>query len=142
MKDGLFEMLMNFFEKSLSQLKENTLLNIEGAAADEDAVAIERGRLYLKEPTSKAVRVFTCEEQFKFTRPGYQFLMRMMLWGVVASDTMEKIIHKLFYSDSRFVTLEETKWAIRTVLAEELSASQMAFLDLVLYQEEDGLPLH
>jgi len=141
MNDNLFEMLMDFFEKSLSQIS-------EGKAGQPD-IMTENGAsntadqsLMVKAAQSASIRVFTAEEQFKFTKASYQFISRMLLWGVIASESMEAIIDQLLFSESRFVTLEETKWTMRNVLAEQLDANQQAFLDLVLYQKEDKLPLH
>ena len=78
----------------------------------------------------------------KLTKASYQFLMRVALWGVLAPDVLELIINQLIFSESRFVTLQETKWTIRSTLANSLDAEQLAFLDLVLYHKEDELPLH
>jgi Smg protein len=65
-----------------------------------------------------------------------------MQWGIISSETMEVIINQLLFSDSRYVTLSETKWTIRNTLAEHLDAAQLVFLDLVLYRKEDELPSH
>ena len=148
MKDSLFELLMNFFEKSLSQLKESTAttntneITIQDEPDNFDLSTLENHTLTIKPPHDTAMRVFTYDEQIKFTKASYQFISRMMLWGIIAPETMELIINQLVFSESRFVTLEETKWTIRGALADNLNASQLAFLDLVLYQKEDKLPLH
>jgi uncharacterized protein Smg (DUF494 family) len=153
MKDSLFEMLMNFFEKSLSQITENKSVNIneKAALAEPDAseksviaeeTSLDNQSLIVRPAQETSIRVFTSDEQLKFTKASYQFLMRMLLWGVIASETMELIINQLIFSESRFVTLQETKWTIRNTLAVNLTAAQLAFLDLVLYQKEDELPLH
>ncbi|MGQ3891972.1 DUF494 family protein [Legionella sp. CNM-4043-24] len=144
MNDNLFEMLMDFFEKSLSQISEGKTGNTD-AEAENDAsgdAADDHSSLTVRPAHAESIRVFTREEQFKFTKASYQFISRMLLWGVIASENMELIIDQLLFSESRFVTLEETKWTIRNVLAEQLDANQQAFLDLVLYQQEDRLPLH
>ncbi|MBA3537455.1 MAG: DUF494 family protein [Tatlockia sp.] len=148
MKDSLFEMLMNFFEKSLSQLKESTKTtstkNDTSPAEPElfDLSTLENRTLTIKSPQTTAMRIFTGDEKIKFTKASYQFLTRLMLWGIIAPETMELIINQLVFSESRFVTLQETKWTIRNSLADSLNASQLAFLDLVLYQKEDKLSLH
>ncbi|MDP1602371.1 MAG: DUF494 family protein [Legionella sp.] len=150
MKDSLFEMLMNFFEKSLSQITESKSVNEKDAIAEPDALesadaemaSVENQSLVVRPAHETSIRVFTYDEQMKFTKASYQFLMRMLLWGIIASESMELIINQLIFSESRFVTLQETKWTIRNTLAENLTAAQLAFLDLVLYQKEDELPLH
>jgi uncharacterized protein Smg (DUF494 family) len=147
MKDSLFEMLMNFFEKSLSQLTDNKSQNgvintVEALSEDDELATADNQSLFIQPAQVTSIRVFTYEEQMKFTKASYQFLMRMLSWGVFASEQVEHIINQLLFSESRYVTLEETKWTIRNTLAENLDANQLAFLDLVLYQKEDELALH
>jgi uncharacterized protein Smg (DUF494 family) len=148
MKDSFFEMLMNFFEKSLSRLsetnsqKDSTTESGLNLTDTNDAEGIESRSLMLRLRRDSSMRVFTGEEQMKLTKASYQFLMRMIVWDIIGSETMELIINQLVFSESRIVTLEETKWTIRNTLAEHLDGGQLAFLDLVLYQKEDKLPLH
>ena len=152
MKDSLFEMLLNLFEKTLAQLKES---HLPDRANDEEhdqladiypstlvAPKIELQAEFIQSAQDHSMRVFTRDEQIKFTKASYQFLMRMMTWGIIDPNAMELIINQLVFSESRFVTLQETKWVIRNILADHLDAEQLAFLDLVLYQREDELPLH
>ncbi|HHF7346150.1 DUF494 family protein [Legionella feeleii] len=147
MKDSLFEMLMNFFEKSLSQLKESTTSATPNENGQDDSdvyetSSIESRTVVIKAAQDTAMRVFTADEKMRLTKASYQFITRLMSWGIVESETLEIIINQLLFSESRFVTLQETKWTIRNTLAENLDAAQLAFLDLVLYQKEDELPLH
>lgn len=141
MKDSLFEMLMSFFEKSLAQLKESQTANSDNQEAL-DNLSLEERSLFVKESESKTIRIFTEDEQRKFTKASYQFLTRLILLGVIAQETIELIINQLLFSESRFVSLQETKWTIRNTLADNLDVNQLAFLDLVLYQKEDKLALH
>jgi Smg protein len=144
MNDNLFEMLMSFFETSLSQITEKKAgsVNNHQDTTAEDESNLDDNHLVIKPAQDQSIRVFTSNEQHKFTKASYQFITRMLLWGVIAPETMEHIIDQLLASESRYVTLGETKWTIRNALAENLDASQLAFLDLVLYQKEDNLPLH
>ncbi len=150
MKDSLFDMLMSFFEKSLSQITESTpqknkpdeSLPVPVVVETPDFLTTETKALLIRPAQATSIRVFTYEEQMKFTKASYQFLSRMLLWGIIASENMEQIIEQLLFSESRYVTLQETKWTIRNTLAANLDATQLAFLDLVLYQQEDKLPLH
>ena len=148
MKDSLFEMLMSFFETSLSKIIENKSTdnsNQEGTLdliEANDATSAESTSLIVRVANNKSIRVFTSDEQMKLTKASYQFLMRLLLWGIIAPESMELIINQLLFSESRFVTLQETKWTIRNVLADNLDAGQLVFLDLVLYQKEDELSLH
>ncbi|WP_019215251.1 DUF494 family protein [Legionella tunisiensis] len=147
MKDSLFEMLMSFFEKSLSQLKESTTSTTSNENGQEDndvyeTSSIESRTVVIRPAQDTAMRVFTSDEKMRFTKASYQFITRLIMWGIVESETLEIIINQLLFSESRFVTLQETKWTIRNTLAENLDAAQLAFLDLVLYQKEDELPLH
>ena len=147
MKDSLFEMLMNFFEQTLTQIKE-TNAAAEGLLPSGQTNATEiqednNNHIVVRQQKKTSIRVFTPHEQFKFTKASYQFMMRLLRLEIISAEVMEEIIHQLLFSDSPFVTLQETKWAIRTILVERLvDPRQIAFLDMVLYQQEDRLPLH
>lgn len=148
MKDNLFEMLLTLFEKTLTQLKENypskdtddlTKLNSsDEKVASESSDYTELTAL----ANCNSIRVFSSIEQTKLTKSSYQFLMRLSSWQVIGRDMLELIIDRLIFSDSHFVTLQETKWMVHNTLADVLDAEQLAFLDLVLYHKEDELPLH
>lgn len=143
MKDNLFELLLNLFETSLAQLqKSNDLSDNELSAQEDDTNDPENQSLYLRPALDSSTRVLTYDEQMKLTKASYQFLMKMKLWGVVNHDTFELIMNQIQLSDSRIVTLQETKWTIRNCLANNLNEQQVAFLDLVLYQSEDELTVH
>lgn len=148
MKDNFFEMLLNLFEMTLSQLKDNheskNAKNIESEKVVEqigDNIVVSALEIF-KKAGSNSIRVFTIDEQMKLTKASYQFLMRIKSWGFVTPEIFELIISKLIFSESRFVSLQETKWTIRNTLANNLDVTQLAFLDLVLYHAEDGLLLH
>lgn len=147
MKDNLFELLLSLVEKTLSQLKEKQqLLNTsnDGFAIENNKepkkVSVEVQMLKDASPTSS--RVFTHDERLKFTRASYQFLARLSSLGVISSGALELVINRLYFSESRFVSLQETKWTIRNTLASTLNSNQMAFLELILYSKEDGFVLH
>lgn len=144
MKDSLFEMLMNFFEKSLSRLQEAKAATVssEGESQTNEGDNQDSRAFFIKMQSPTAIRVFTEDERIKLTKASYQFLVRMMKLEIIETETMEFILHQLLTSDSRFVTLQETKWTIRNILSENLDAEQLAFLDLVLYQKEDKFPVH
>jgi uncharacterized protein Smg (DUF494 family) len=151
-ENNLLEMLLTLFEKTLTQLKEAYVpeapdaLKI-GQSTDLQVTSTEGNKktlemMWFRSADKQSMRVFTLEEEHKFTKASHQFLKRLERLGVISSDVMELIINRLLFSDSRFVNLQETKWTIRSTLADSLGADQLAFLDLVLYQKEDGLPLH
>ena len=144
MKDNLFEMLLNLFEKSLTQLqKSHQSIDKEASETnEEDMLHAEEQSLYVRTAHQKSTRVLTYEEQMKLTKASYQFLMRMRLWNIIDIDVFETILNQLQFSESRIVTLQETKWTIRNVLATDLNEEQLAFLDLVLYRTEDELAIH
>ena len=153
MKDSLFALLLNLFEKTISQLKEQQVPSQVNAALQESSIEdgmpaenmpqVVRVRVeQVKSAKPDSIRVFTSHEQTKLTKASHQFLVRMAAWGVITPDIQELIINRLIFSDSRFVSLQETKWTIRNTLANGLSPQQLAFLEMVLYQKEDQLPLH
>lgn len=149
MKASLFELLLTLFEKTLTQLKEKQQLVDASSARDlrssetlvtESKVGVEIQ--VVNQPSATAMRIFSADEQLKLTKASYQFLVRMGSLGVIPAQTMELVINRLFFSDSRYVSLQETKWTIRNTLAQSLDPIQLAFLELVLYFKEDGLSLH
>lgn len=145
MKDNLFEMLLNLFEKSLTQLQKShkpvdqeQLIQLN----EDEIFNSEDQALFIKSSKNESTRVFTYEEQMKLTKASHQFLMRMKQWSLINSDLFELIMNQLQFSESRIVTLQETKWTIRNILATSLNEEQLAFLDLVLYQTEDEHTVH
>ena len=154
MKDSWFELMLNFFEKTITHLKEHHV-SATNTATDEDTRQLDLGvssdavpRVVkvqieqLNSPQVNSVRVFTRHEQIKLTKASHQFLVRLASWGIISPETLELIINRLVLSDSRFVSLQETKWTVRTTLARGLTLEQVAFLDLILYQKEDQFPVH
>ena len=149
MKDNLFELLLSLFEKTLSQLKEKeqALPSPTDEVSEDKTLTAADKKVgvqveVLKEASPNATRVYTKEEQIKLTKASYQFLMRLESMGLVSSKSLELVINRLFFSESRFVSLQETKWTIRNTLAHSLNAEQLAFLELILYCQEDGAILH
>ena len=148
MKDNLFEMLLNLFEKTLTQIKENHASTGTHNKEHDESVGAQgsthaSANLAFVQPAHHdSIRVFTREEQTKLTKASYQFLMRASLWDILSPEVFELIMNQLVFSESRFVSLQETKWTIRSTLANSLDAEQLAFLDLVLYHKEDQLALH
>lgn len=153
MKDSLFELLMNLFEKTITHLKEQQVPDNKNTA-DTELVVDSSGQPeplprfvkvqveQLGAAKNHSVRVFTSHEQLKLTKASHQFLVRLAAWGVISAETLELVINRLIFSDSRFVSLQETKWAVRNALASGLSHEHLAFLDMILYHQEDKLPLH
>jgi len=148
MKDSLFEILLNLFEQTLTQLAAKHELiqkNDINGEHQADTKLLSKTKIELKLVQSarpSSIRVFSCEEQIKLSKSSYQCLVRMHAWGIITTETRELIISQLCLSSSRFVSLEETKWVIRNALVGGFDAKQLAFLDLVLYHQEDGLSLN
>lgn len=139
MKDSLFEILLNLFEKTLTQLKKDALNADEVSKEDGLSPADETGNnLIIKAQHSDSMRVFTPEEQLKLSKASYQFLMRLCAWEILVPESLELVINQLLFSDSSFIDLRETKWTVRNTLAESLTNEQLAFLDLVLYPNESS----
>jgi Smg protein len=150
MKDSLFEMLLGLFEKTLAEIKESSSSNSDANGKDDADIhsdtddnqdEVIRAEI-VKSAKDDSIRIFTHHEQMKFTKASYQFLMRMIACEIIHPEVLELIINQMVFSDSRIVTLEETKWNIRNVLSEMLNDEQLAFLDLVLYQKEDKYTVH
>ncbi|MDF1678540.1 MAG: DUF494 family protein [Legionellaceae bacterium] len=151
-ENNLLEMLLTLFKKTLTQLEEASVPvtptePTAGQSTDLQVTSTEGKKkslemMWFRSADEQSMRVFTQDEALKLTKASHQFLKRLERLGVLSADMMELIINRLLFSDSRFVNLQETKWTIRSTLADSLSPHQLAFLDLVLYQKEDGLPLH
>jgi Smg protein len=149
MKANLFELLLSLFEKTLTQLKQKqemtpSVLVREAKSNDVLSADAKTGLeiKILKESSHTAMRILSPDEQMKLTKASYQFILKISSLGIIPLHTMELIMNRLFFSDSRFVSLQETKWTIRSTLAQTLDPIQLAFLELVLYFKEDGLSLH
>jgi len=158
MKDSLFELLLDLFEKTIMQLKERYPVVVEKNTQSQDNVVVEHsGEVEtISSPDKKttvhvalvqsaspdAFRVITSYERTKLSKASYQFLQQLLLWEVVSADLMELILNRLMFSEALVVELEETKWTVRNTLATTLDEKQLAFLDLVLYQKEHGLALN
>lgn len=144
MKDNLFELLLHLFETSLTQLQEShQTAEQQGTTEDtEEATTSLHPMLHLQSAHPYSSRIMTYDEQMKLSKASYQFLMRMQLWQIIDTELFEAIMNQLHFSESRIVTLQETKWTIRNLLETTLDPKQLAFLDLVLYQKEDELVMH
>lgn len=138
MKDNLLEMLMAFFEKSFSRKKLTNDMNLSGGVSDEAAYSFEHS-LVVKRPKDTSIRIFTECETSKFTKASYQYLTRIHLLKILPPEHLELVIHQLTFSESPIVSLEETKWAIRAVLADKLEAKEFLFLELLLQQKDEEL---
>lgn len=146
MKDNLFEILLSLFEKTLSKLKETHLElskdeteNEEDPTASFDPVELTA---FVKKASHDSLRVFTPGEQLKLSKASYQFLMKLYSWNFLAHELVELVMNQLMFSESPYISLQETKWAVRNVFAPRLDENQIAFLDLLLYHQEDNLPQH
>jgi uncharacterized protein Smg (DUF494 family) len=150
MKESLFEILLNLFEKTLIQLKEKHQIDTKISNAHDSVAAnteLHENKSiaqlqFVRSSSPDAVRIFTKEEQTKLTKPSLQLLVRMVSLGVLHGGLFELILNRLLLSESRIVSLQETKWTIRHTLAETLNVEQLAFLELILYHNEDGSLLH
>ena len=150
MKDSLFELLLDLFEKTILQLKEHYPVAVEKSTDTPDNVSVEHVAekrtivqvALMQSASAKAFRVITDYERAKLSKASYQFLQQLVLWEVVSADLMELILNRLLFSEAPVVELQETKWTVRNTLATTLDEKQLAFLDLVLYQKEHGLALN
>lgn len=150
MKESLFEILLNIVETTLLRLKEASDSQSDRLLANEKKINVVSEKVPLdvfhlvvvKEASRDATRVFSPSEQMKLSKGSYQFLMRLNAWGVISREFMEVILTRLLISESHIVSLQETKWTIRSLLANKLPRDQLAYFDLVLYQQEDAIVRH
>jgi uncharacterized protein Smg (DUF494 family) len=157
MKDSsLFDLLLDLFERTITQLKERypqvkelpeTVDASEGVPKNAELFVIpgKKSAIHMalmQSASDKSFRVFTTDERVRLTKVSYQFLQRLLSWGVVSSDMMELILNRLMFSDSHLISLSEVKWTVRNTLAATLDDEQLAFLDLVLYDKEHGVTMN
>jgi Smg protein len=133
MKNSWFELLYHFVEKTIAQLNRHP-----NDQAQMVAVSVEQ----VNNAQNHSLRVFTYHEQMKLTKASHQFLVRMASWGVISAEILELIINRLIFSDSRIVSLRETKVMVRNTLINHLSYEEIAFLDLIMCQKEDRNSVH
>lgn len=160
MKDSsLFDLLLDLFERTITQLKERYPQITEATEASEASLVSEdilkNTELFVipnkkvavhmalvQSASEKSFRVFTTDERVRLTKMSHQFLQRLVTWGVVSPDMMELILNRLMFSDSHLISLSEVKWTVRNTLAGTLDDEQLAFLDLVLYDKEHGVTVN
>lgn len=146
MKDNLFTMLLDLFEKALVDIKEKNsaldhveTVDLEPRNTELDLLKSSSSSMVIKPASGQSMRIYTEDETVKLTKTSYQFLVRLSSWGVVSQELLELILHQLNLSKEPVITLDELKWSIRKALEHILDANQLAYLDLVLYHKEDGL---
>lgn len=151
MKDSLFDLLLDLFEKTIAQLKERypqALAESDETSKDSQKVIAISGKkttvhmAIVQSPSHFAFRVFTTDERMRLTKASYQLLHRLTSWGIVPADMMELVLNRLMFSDSHIIPLNEIKWTVRSTMAASLDSEQLAFLDLVLYQKEHEFALN
>jgi uncharacterized protein Smg (DUF494 family) len=145
MKNNLFEYLLDLMEKTLSQLHDDKN-RAETQTAKVPAVSDSKKTVvkmqHLRSKSEKSLRVFTLPEQYKLTKASYQFINKLFMTGYVAPEIIELIINRLVFSESRFVSLAETKSTIWNTLVDVLDKEQLAFLEKIIYNEQYEGILH
>ncbi len=143
MKDSLFELLLDLFEKTIMQLKERYPAVVEKNSELETFNHSDKKTTVhvalVRSASEHSFRIITVYERARLSKASYQFLQQMVLWDIVSADLMELVLNRLMFSESVVVELQEAKWTVRNTLAPTLDEKQLAFLDLVLYQKEHGL---
>lgn len=152
MKDSLFDLLLDLFEKTIAQLKEqypqaSSEETSDGSNDSPEMFVIPSKKATIQMALVKSAsefgfRVFTTDERMRLTKASYQLLHRLAAWGVVPADMIELVLNRLMFSDSHIIQLNEVKWTVRNTMAATLDAEQLAFLDLVLYQKEHEFALN
>jgi len=138
MKDSLFQMLLNLFEKSINQdlnnLVNNSSVEIEESLASDPII--------IKQAASKSTRVIAEFEYRKMTKAGLQFIYRMLKVKLIGQENLEVILQQIEDSESSLVSLEEVKWIIRENLSTDLEPAQLAYMDRIIYPEDKAHVIH
>lgn len=149
MKDNLLEKLMELFNDSLSKrtkaAKSSDLdrNNVKDNAIDWNELSnIENNTYFIRESEKKSNRIPCLQEKIKLTSRSSRFLVQLHHMNIIGEKTFELILNQLVFSNSGFVTLNETKWVIFKTLESSLTENQLALLNLILYQKEDEITQH
>ena len=138
MKDSLFQMLLNLFEKSISQ----DLTNLVNNSSVEIEESLASDPIIIKQATSKSTRVIAECEYRKMTKAGLQFIYRMLEVKLIGQENLEVILQQIEDSESSLVSLEEVKWIIRENLSTDLEPAQLAYMDRIIYPEDKAHVIH
>lgn len=159
MKENLLTLLIDLLKKNLTEIDNHSALKdiptkknlLRPRETLEDTTTTqEQDDAFVKQETLPQTHTFyeasqrflVLEERCKLTNASYQFLIRFTQWNLISTEMFELIVQQLLSSESRLVSLQETKWAIRKHLENTLNAQQLAFLDLILYHSEDKVTRH
>ena len=138
MKDSLFQMLLNLFEKSMNQdltnLVKNSSVEIEESLASDPII--------IKQANPSSTRVIAEFEYCKMTKASLQFLYRMLEVKLIDKKNLEVILQQIEDSESSLVSLEEVKWIIRENLSTDLEPAQLAYMDRIIYPEDKAHVIH
>lgn len=141
MKSSLFDILLSLFESAVSTDKKKSKLKTKNST-----VAVVKNKPaqaeFIKTQNIKSMRVFNFYEQLKFSDDSLKLLMFLFNSEAIPYDLLELTVDKLLDSKANYVTFEQVKHKILSTLSEELDSEQLAFLDLLFYQKEDGYSLH
>ncbi|MCX7114592.1 MAG: DUF494 family protein [Gammaproteobacteria bacterium] len=142
MKDTLLEKLMQLFDKQLSKNDDHS--STEQLEDDNwgKLSHIENNTCFLRASYLNSKRVFNTEEKLKFTKKSFQFLEHLIQLEIIGERTLELIINQLLFSESDFVSLEETKWVIHRTLEDSLTKNQLLFFSSILYSKEARMTVH
>ena len=147
-EDNLMEKLLQLFDKCLSERTEKTKETTSDQSMQiiprnwGELTNIENSSLFVRQANSHSKRVLNREELLKLSSKSRQFLEQLMQFDIIGEYTIELIINQLLFSESQLVPLQEAKWTVRKTLEENLDDKQIAFIDLILYGNEDEVVCH
>jgi uncharacterized protein Smg (DUF494 family) len=144
MKDNLLEKLMQLFDERLSKRTEPTQDSTMNHDADlwGELNSIEKNTYFIRDALPRSKRILCLQERIKFTNKSYKFLEHLIHLNLIGEKTFELIMNQLLFSNSEFVSLNETKWVVHQTLSDSLDEHQLAFLNVILYQHEDKMTQH
>ena len=104
--------------------------------------SIEKNTYFIRDAQPRFKRILCLQERIKFTNKSYKFLEHLIHINLIGEKTFELIMNQLLFSNSEFVSLNETKWVVHQTLSDSLDENQLAFLNVILYQHEDKMTQH
>lgn len=128
MKDSLFQLLLNLFEKSLNH---EAGIDPFAESDSEQLQQLETPAIHGSN-SERSFRILGPLERLKLTKSSYRFIQLLLNTPLLEANQLETVLHQIEQTDASYVSLDEVKWIVREVLQDAVDENRLAFIDLVL----------
>lgn len=141
MPDQLMKKLMLLFDQCLTQA---AAPNAEETPPKEASPLeyFESNSFFIRESHEKSIRILTPYERTKLTRQSASFLEYLLQLDLFGSRTRELILNQLTLQQKAPTSLQEVKWTIFHTLADSLTARELGYLAMILFDKPQGMTAH